>query len=286
MIIKKIYIGSIQVNIHFDQDNIYKDDEYFSLYEVSHYDLNQKFNVFIREKDLNLKFQKEIYKTNTLRILDNDEFICIENPSNSRCIYYKTYYKKENDTAYIIYDKNFGLNNMISVLSSSQFIYAFLFFIQHKNYLILHSNLLKAKKGILFCGESGKGKTTISKIFDNNGYKVITDETVLIEIGDDQIIGYGTPWAGRERFYFQNDAIKIDTLFIIEHSSTNILREENKIYFANYLLKQSYPFFYISKSIAFQYNKIMKMISLLKNYYILGFVPNSSVCAFVEDFYD
>ena len=284
MIEKNVYIGSIRVNMFFDKDDIYQDDDYFTLYETAKNDLKHCFKIYVMEKDLNVNLQKEIYKSKLLRILDNEKFTCIENSANARCIYYKTYYEKETNIAYIIYDRSFGMKDKVSILSSSQFIYAFLFFIQHKNYLILHSNLTKGNSGLLFCGESGRGKTTISRLFDKNGFKIITDETVLIEIDDKKIIGYGTPWAGREHLYYHNDSAEINSLFVIEHSLENIIKAEGKNFFANYLLKQSYPFFYISKSVAFQYSKIQKILSMLKNYYVLGFVPDSSVCTFIEEY--
>lgn len=282
MYLKRIFIGSIQVNIYFDKDDIYEPDDYFTLYDIQKYTIKQQFNVYVKDEDLNVQIENEIYNTDKLCVLNNDNYICIENPSNARCIYYRTYFDKRTNDSYIIYTRNYGLQEKVSILNSSQFIYAFLFFIQHKNYLILHSNLLKANKGILFCGQSGRGKTTIAKLFDQNGYSVITDETVLIEIEDNKIIGYGTPWAGREHLYFQNEFVEIDSLYIIEHSLTNILREEEDIYFVNYLLNQSYPFFYLKYSLITQISKIKKIISKLKNRYILGFVPNSSVCSFIE----
>ena len=282
MYLKKIFIGSINVNIYFDNEDIYEHDDYFNLYETQKYSIKQQFNVYVRETDLNVQMKNEIYKTDIIQVLESDNYLCIANPSNARCIYYKTYFDKKNNDSYIIYSREYGLQNKVSILSSSQFIYAFLFFIQHKNYLILHSNLLKVDRGILFCGQSGRGKTTISKLFDQNGYLVITDETVLIEIEDDMITGYGTPWAGREHLYFQNESVEIDSLYIIEHGVTNNLREESDSYFINYLLKQSYPFFYLKKSVIVQIYKIKRILSYLRKYYILGFVPDSSVCRFIE----
>lgn len=76
-----------------------------------------------------------------------------------------------------------------------------------------------AGKGFLFSGVSGKGKSTMARLWDDCGAKVIHDDRLIIRKTGDGYRMFNTP-------VYNNDEpldSKLDRIFIIEHGTDNIL---------------------------------------------------------------
>jgi hypothetical protein len=87
----------------------------------------------------------------------------------------------------------------------------------HNSIMIHASGINNAGKGYLFSGISGKGKTTMAKLWDKSGCMVIHDDRLIIRKTGSEYIMYNTP-------VYKNDSpreSKIDRLFLIEHGKKN-----------------------------------------------------------------
>ena len=74
-------------------------------------------------------------------------------------------------------------------------------------------------KGYLFSGVSGKGKSTMAKLWDNHGAKVIHDDRLIIRNTGNGYRMYNTP-------VYNNDEpldSPLNKIFIIEHGTENRL---------------------------------------------------------------
>lgn len=81
------------------------------------------------------------------------------------------------------------------------------------------------KKGYLFAGRSGAGKTTISKQFVSKGFgSMLSDDRVIIRKIDDTFMVFGTPWPG-EGGIAVNRGIPLGGLFFLSHSESNRIEE-------------------------------------------------------------
>ena len=72
-------------------------------------------------------------------------------------------------------------------------------------------------KGYLFSGVSGKGKTTMAKLWDNIGAEVIHDDRLIIRCNDGLFRMHNTP-------IYRNDSPKsatLDRIFLIDHGDDN-----------------------------------------------------------------
>jgi hypothetical protein len=68
---------------------------------------------------------------------------------------------------------------------------------RHQALLIHASGVVINKEGILFCGISGAGKTTLSKLWKQRaGTTVLSDDRVLVRKEQQGYVVYGTPWPG------------------------------------------------------------------------------------------
>ncbi len=86
--------------------------------------------------------------------------------------------------------------------------------------IMIHaSGIINAGIGYLFSGISGRGKTTIAKLWDKSGAKVIHDDRLIIRKTGTDYMMYNTP-------VYKNDSpcgSKLNRLFLIEHGEKNLI---------------------------------------------------------------
>ena len=79
--------------------------------------------------------------------------------------------------------------------------------------------LIYAGHGYIFSGVSGKGKSTMAKLWDKSGAKVIHDDRLILRNTGNGYKMFNTP-------VYNNDEPReslLDKIFIIEHGSKNML---------------------------------------------------------------
>jgi len=87
----------------------------------------------------------------------------------------------------------------------------------HGDILIHASGVNYNGSGYLFSGVSGKGKTTMARLWESNGATVIHDDRLILRKAGDAFIMYNTP-------VYNNDEPQespLTKLFIIDHSTDN-----------------------------------------------------------------
>ncbi len=87
----------------------------------------------------------------------------------------------------------------------------------HGDILLHASGVNIAGRGYIFSGISGKGKTTMAKLWDNAGAKVIHDDRLIIKKNETGYTMHNTP-------VYKNDGpsqSKLDRIFLIEHGKMN-----------------------------------------------------------------
>jgi energy-coupling factor transporter ATP-binding protein EcfA2 len=82
--------------------------------------------------------------------------------------------------------------------------------------------LIKGNKTFVFMGDSGAGKTTISKILNRNGLSILSDDRIIIRKKRNSFFSYGTPWAGEGKF-FSSKTAPLDGIFFLYHGKKNKL---------------------------------------------------------------
>jgi hypothetical protein len=67
--------------------------------------------------------------------------------------------------------------------------------------VVLHAaSVLDGDDAIVFAGHSGAGKSTISRIAEDAGARVLSDDRTILTVGDDGVVrAHGTPWHGSLR---------------------------------------------------------------------------------------
>ncbi len=84
--------------------------------------------------------------------------------------------------------------------------------------IMIHaSGVSHAGRGYLFSGVSGKGKSTMAKLWDAYGAKVIHDDRLILRKGSNGFYMFNTPVYKNEK----PAKSKLDKIFIIEHGPEN-----------------------------------------------------------------
>lgn len=89
----------------------------------------------------------------------------------------------------------------------------------HGDIMIHASGINNSGHGYIFSGVSGKGKTTMAKLWDNSGAKVIHDDRLILRKTGSGYRMFSTP-------VYDNDEPKdspLDKIFLIEHGTSNKL---------------------------------------------------------------
>ncbi|QPD03545.1 MAG: hypothetical protein Nkreftii_001319 [Candidatus Nitrospira kreftii] len=100
----------------------------------------------------------------------------------------------------------------------------FLSYLAREGGILLHaSGLSFCEQGYVFTGPSGAGKSTIAEIFADRGATVLSDERVIVRMGNPGFVLFGTPWVGSGQ-YAANALAPMTALYCIQHG-----RERHRI---------------------------------------------------------
>lgn len=133
-------------------------------------------------------------------------------------------------TAYLLPNNKKG-----SVWNFLDIIYDFLqvllinYFAQRKSGIFIHAMGIRDldRKGFLFAGRSGYGKSTSARIwYKHSRAMVLNDDRIVVRKIRGKFVIYGSPWYGdfRNHLTFHMESAPLHKLFFIYHSSKNNAR--------------------------------------------------------------
>lgn len=112
-----------------------------------------------------------------------------------------------------------------------------------RNKFLMHGAVVAWKQaGYIFTAPSGTGKTThvrLWKKYLGADAEIINGDKPILEVREDEIIAYGTPWAGKERLQ-KNSCVPVKGICFLRQSEKNNIRKLNKSEALVLLLPQIY----------------------------------------------
>ncbi len=143
-----------------------------------------------------------------------------------------------------------------------------------RNYLLFHANALEKSGKVIVCmGKSGIGKSTISYILMNRGWKLLSDD--LVSIDEDGMISQGIPRIKLCKDTidaFNIDFSKLKNLhyyadkYVLDHNYINLSSGKHKISEV-YFLDRDYTELNSYKNLNILNNEKEKLLYLKKNIY-------------------
>ena len=143
--------------------------------------------------------------------------------------------------------------------------------------IIIHGSGIEMNgKGFLFSGMSGRGKTTIARIFDEAGARVIHDDRLIIRKKEGRYFMFNTPVYNNEiRSY-----AALNRIYLLEHSESNWSESLDKLEALTSVMANCIQHHWNSHLISLLSGSLM---NLTENVEVkrLAFVPDKSVIDFI-----
>jgi hypothetical protein len=148
--------------------------------------------------------------------------------------------------------------------------------------IMLHACAVKdAGTGRLFCGSSGDGKSTISRLWSlRENTTVLSDDRVILREQEGRFSLHGTPWHGEAGFN-SSESIPLDQMFILQHAIQNQVSLLKPFDATARLLARSFPTFWNAQGMDFTIDFLTKLTQAAPCYE-LGFRPDAEIVDFVR----
>jgi hypothetical protein len=149
--------------------------------------------------------------------------------------------------------------------------------------LLLHAcGIVDRGDGILFCGMSGGGKSTLANIWqEQTGNIVLSDDRVIVRMNDGCVTAFGTPWHG-EAGHASPAMARLRRIFFIEHAEKNWVKKLSRTEIVSYLIARSFPPLW-DRDGMMRTLEFADILSQTIPCYGLGFVPDDRIIGFVRD---
>jgi hypothetical protein len=136
--------------------------------------------------------------------------------------------------------------------------------------------------GHLFVGQSGKGKTTIARLWQKrNGVKILGDDRIIVREDGGNLWMYGTPWH-RERSSACPARAPLTRVYFLKHAKKNELVSQGTTESLAQLFSRCFLPFYSPDGLKFTLGFLERIVRTVPCYE-LGFVPDDSVIALLEE---
>ncbi len=134
--------------------------------------------------------------------------------------------------------------------------------------------------GRRFLGQSGAGKTTISRLWQRSqGVRILSDDRIILRNQGGRIWMHGTPWHGEGLMALPARA-HLTQICFLNHSSRNTLVPQAKAGAVACMLARAFPPFYSAEGIDFTMKFLEAVVDSVPCYE-LGFVPDESAVEFL-----
>jgi hypothetical protein len=135
-------------------------------------------------------------------------------------------------------------------------------------------------RGLLFAGQSGAGKTTMSRLWrDEPGVTVLSDERVIVRLEDGRVWMYGTPWHG-DGYIAEPGRAPLERVLLLRHGAANALGALPRVAAAARLFACAFVPFHDAAGLDFSL-ELLGQIAARCRFEELAFVPDRGAVRFV-----
>jgi hypothetical protein len=148
--------------------------------------------------------------------------------------------------------------------------------------VLLHACGIRDRdKGYLFLGNSGHGKSTMAKLWHDNGATVLNDDRIVVREKDGVLWMYGTPWHGDFKECSSEGQI-LDRVFFLSRGNGNAVSPKRGAEAVSMLLTRCFPPLWDKEGMAFTMDFCHRITERVPCYE-LSFVPDERIVDFVRN---
>jgi hypothetical protein len=147
--------------------------------------------------------------------------------------------------------------------------------------VIVHAcGIREQGQGLLFCGVSGAGKSTIARLWEKTEVTLLSDDRIIIRRAAGRLWMHGTPWHGDARISSAEKA-PLSRLYFLRHAPRNYTQPLSAPQATAALMVRCFPPFHDRNGMDFSLELLAQIASEIPCFE-LGFVPDASVVDFVR----
>ncbi len=137
-------------------------------------------------------------------------------------------------------------------------------------------------QGHLFVGQSGAGKTTIARIWQNEpDVTILSDDRIVLRKVRNKIWMYGTPWHG-EAGLASPARSPLTRIYLLRHGQENELIHQNMVEALSRLFACSFVPFYNPKALDFTLGFFEEVVKAVPSYEF-RFKPDKGVVELIQE---
>jgi len=150
-------------------------------------------------------------------------------------------------------------------------------------FLFHGSGVIDKNKGYLFLGDSGAGKTTISRLWVKKGAKVIHDDIIIVYKKNSEFVMTGLSIAGKKEFngWHLSSQVGLTGIFFLKHGAQNTLtRKSYSFAFAS--MARNHPILACDKLVLSKMFDFYSELARRTPVYDLNFKPDARCVDFIR----
>lgn len=154
-----------------------------------------------------------------------------------------------------------------------------LWLVQEQGMLVHACGIIDNGRGYLFSGNSTHGKTTMARIWEDEGV-ILNDDRIILRQQGSQIWMYSTPWHGDYQKVVAQSML-LDTIFFLSHAASNRLTRLNTLTSTHMLMTRCFPPLWDAAGMEAVLG-VCGEVAQNTPCYELGFVPDEAVIDFIR----
>jgi hypothetical protein len=293
----------------------FKLDSKFKKFYLSQFKNKPDVSIKIqKENHINLDKKSPVFKASDYwSIYSQDEKVIIKDEYNYKRI---AIFNKDLKEGELFVKDNFNNYQVINPLTYPIGSVLFSTILNRMKGIFIHALGIKNKNsGILFCGHSGTGKSTLANLFQD-GSKVLNDDRVILRKinpvrkltrgiklrvrgkGNNPVAShrrfsnginnkffiYGCPWHTEGEEFISAEKAELKAIFFIGHGRKNKIKKLNKREALLNIFKHAYLPIWDKKGVGLSI-KLLEDIIENNNCFNLKFLPNVSVVKYLSNFF-
>ena len=156
--------------------------------------------------------------------------------------------------------------------------------VQHSVAAVHSSVIVCHNEAVMFLGESGTGKSTHTRLWQENieGATLLNDDSPFVGVQNGQVVAFGSPWSGKTPCY-KNESYPIRAIVRLSQAPHNSMRRLRSLFSVGALLPSLPPAFAFDEKLEDAVMNVLSAVIGAVPVYHLECLPNAAAAQLSHD---